>query len=101
MRGQGVKPRLVSVDDLPSQVEYVCNKILQAREAGVPLRRQVVLFRSGSHSDMLEVELAKRRIPFQKYGGLKFLEAAHVKDCLLYTSPSPRNRTRFRMPSSA
>ncbi|MBK6596760.1 MAG: ATP-dependent helicase [Proteobacteria bacterium] len=93
MRGQGVKPRLVSVDDLPSQVEYVCNKILQAREAGVPLRRQVVLFRSGSHSDMLEVELAKRRIPFQKYGGLKFLEAAHIKDLLgiLRWAENPRN----------
>ncbi|MEZ5513128.1 MAG: ATP-dependent helicase [Steroidobacteraceae bacterium] len=82
MRGQGAKPRLVTVDDLPSQVEYVCSRILQSREAGVPLKRQAVLFRTGSHSDMLEVELTKRRIPYVKYGGLKFLEAAHVKDLL-------------------
>jgi len=93
MRGQGVKPRLVSVDDLASQVEFVCNKILQAREAGVPLKRQAVLFRSGSHSDMLEIELTKRRIPFVKYGGLKFLEAAHIKDLLgiLRWADNPRN----------
>src|SRR6185369_1015050 len=57
-------------------------RILASREAGTPLRRQAVLFRSGSHSDMLEVELAKRKIPFVKFGGLKFLEAAHVKDLL-------------------
>ncbi len=82
IRGQGVRPRLVTVDELQSQAEYVVNEVLRRREANVPLKRQAVLFRSASHSDVLEVELAKRKVPFVKYGGLKFLEAAHIKDLL-------------------
>jgi DNA helicase-2/ATP-dependent DNA helicase PcrA len=94
MRGQGPRPKLVTVDDLPTQAEFICTRILAAREAGTPLRRQAVLFRSGSHSDLLEIELAKRKIPFVKYGGLKFLEAAHVKDLLaiLRWADNPRNQ---------
>jgi DNA helicase II / ATP-dependent DNA helicase PcrA len=93
MRGQGPRPKLVTVEDLPTQAEYVCTKILASREAGTPLKRQAVLFRTGTHSDLLEVELAKRKIPFVKYGGLKFLEAAHVKDLLavLRWADNPRN----------
>ena len=93
VRGAGQRPRLMTVDDLSAQAEYVCNEILRRREAGVTLRRQAVLFRSSSHSDVLEVELARRRIPFMKYGGLKFLEAAHVKDLLsiLRWVDNPRN----------
>ena len=93
IRGQGVRPRAVTVDELQSQAEYVCNEVLRRREANVPLKRQAVLFRSGSHSDVLEVELAKRKVPFVKYGGLKFLEAAHVKDlmALLRWADNPRN----------
>jgi DNA helicase-2/ATP-dependent DNA helicase PcrA len=82
MRGQGPRPKLVTVDDLPTQAEFICTRVLATREAGVALRRQAVLFRTGAHSDALEVELTKRKIPFVKYGGLKFLEAAHVKDLL-------------------
>jgi DNA helicase-2/ATP-dependent DNA helicase PcrA len=82
VRGAGVRPRLVTIADLAAQAEYVCNEVLRRREANVPLRRQAVLFRSSSHSDLLEVELARRHIPFVKYGGLKFLEAAHIKDLL-------------------
>jgi DNA helicase-2/ATP-dependent DNA helicase PcrA len=82
MRGQGPRPKLVTVDDLPTQAEFICTRVLAAREAGVSLRRQAVLFRTGTHSDVLEIELTKRKIPFVKYGGLKFLEAAHVKDLL-------------------
>ena len=82
IRGQGARPRVVTVDELQTQAEYVCTEVLKRREANVPLKRQAVLFRSASHSDMLEVELAKRKIPFVKYGGLKFLEAAHIKDLL-------------------
>lgn len=94
MRGQGPRPKLVTVDDLPTQAEFVCTRILASREAGIPLKRQAVLFRSGSHSDVLELELAKRKIPFVKYGGLKFLEAAHVKDLLaiLRWADNPRNQ---------
>jgi DNA helicase-2/ATP-dependent DNA helicase PcrA len=94
MRGQGPRPKLVTVDDLPTQAEFICTRVLASREAGVPLKRQAVLFRTGSHSDMLEIELAKRNIPFVKYGGLKFLEAAHVKDLLavLRWADNPRNQ---------
>ena len=94
MRGQGPRPKLVTVDDLPTQSEFICTRILASREAGTPLRRQAVLFRSGSHSDMLEIELAKRKIPCVKYGGLKFLVAAHVKDLLaiLRWADNPRNQ---------
>jgi DNA helicase-2/ATP-dependent DNA helicase PcrA len=82
------------VDDLPTQAEFICTRLLASREAGVPLRRQAVLFRTGAHSDVLEIELAKRKIPFVKYGGLKFLEAAHVKDLLavLRWADNPHNR---------
>jgi DNA helicase-2/ATP-dependent DNA helicase PcrA len=68
--------------------------ILQAREQGVPLRHQAVLFRSSHHSDLLELELVRRNIPYVKYGGLKFLEAAHVKDllALLRWADNPRHR---------
>ncbi|HEY4210414.1 MAG TPA: ATP-dependent helicase [Steroidobacteraceae bacterium] len=92
-RGQGVKPKLVTVEDLQTQAEYICTEVLRRREANVPLRRQAVLFRTSSHSDVLEIELAKRKIPFVKYGGLKFLEASHVKDlmCVLRWADNPRN----------
>ena len=85
---------LVTVDDLPTQAEFICTRVLASREAGIPLKRQAVLFRTGAHSDVLEIELAKRKIPFVKYGGLKFLEAAHVKDLLavLRWADNPRNQ---------
>ncbi len=86
-------PRYVTIDDLESQAEYVALQVLQRREAGVPLRRQAVLFRTGSHSDLLEVELTQRNIPFVKYGGLQFLEGSHVKDLIavLRWADNPRN----------
>jgi DNA helicase-2/ATP-dependent DNA helicase PcrA len=92
-RGQGARPRLFVVDDVAAQADLVCSEVLRRREANVALKRQAVLFRSSSHSDVLEVELAKRKIPFVKYGGLKFLEAAHVKDllALLRWADNPRN----------
>ena len=92
-RGPGPLPRYVSVDDLESQAEYVAQQVLLRREAGVALRRQAVLFRTSSHSDLLEIELTRRKIPFTKYGGLKFLEAAHVKDMIsvLRWADNPRN----------
>jgi DNA helicase II / ATP-dependent DNA helicase PcrA len=94
MRGQGPRPKMVTVDDLPTQAEFIATRVLASREAGVSLKRQAVLFRSGSHSDALEIELQKRKIPFVKYGGLKFLEAAHVKDLLsiLRWVDNPRNQ---------
>ncbi|HEV2272223.1 MAG TPA: ATP-dependent helicase [Steroidobacteraceae bacterium] len=92
-RGEGPRPRLVTVEDLQTQAECVCGEVLKRREANVPLRKQAVLFRSASHSDVLEVELGRRQIPFVKYGGLKFLEAGHIKDLLavLRWADNPRN----------
>ncbi|WP_018411565.1 ATP-dependent helicase [Methyloversatilis thermotolerans] len=76
------KPELVSVRDDADQAAFVIERILARRETGTRLRSQAVLFRTASHSMRLEIELARRNIPFVKYGGLKFLEAAHVKDLL-------------------
>jgi DNA helicase II / ATP-dependent DNA helicase PcrA len=92
-RGKGARSRIVTVDELQTQAEFVCAEILKRREANVPLRRQAVLFRSSSHSDVLELELGKRKIPYTKYGGLKFLEAGHVKDLMavLRWADNPRN----------
>lgn len=93
-KGAGHAPHYVTVADDQSQAEYVVARILETRERGVPLKRQAVLFRSSHHSDTLELELTRRNIPFVKYGGLKFLEAAHVKDLLsvLRWADNPKNR---------
>src|SRR5580698_61866 len=92
-RQSPVKPYYVALDDAQGQAEYIATKILAAREVGGSLRRHAILFRSSHHSDVLEVEFVKRNIPFVKYGGLKFLEAAHVKDMLsiLRWLENPRN----------
>ncbi|WP_414652339.1 ATP-dependent helicase [Ideonella sp.] len=88
------RPQLVAVDDELAQARWVCDQILARREGGLKLKSQAVLFRTSAHSAGLELELARRRIPFVKYGGLKFLEAAHVKDVLavLRWASNPRNR---------
>jgi DNA helicase-2/ATP-dependent DNA helicase PcrA len=90
----GAKPRYVTVADDEGQAHYVVTRVLEARERGVLLRNQAVLFRASHHSDLLELELVRRNIPYVKYGGLKFLEAAHVKDLLavLRWADNPRNR---------
>ncbi|WP_321898772.1 ATP-dependent helicase [Paraburkholderia heleia] len=76
------RPRLVTVADEATQARYVVEQILEAREAGMKLKQQAVLFRAAHHSATLEIELARRNIPFVKFGGLRFLDAAHVKDVL-------------------
>jgi DNA helicase-2/ATP-dependent DNA helicase PcrA len=88
------KPQLVTVRDGGDQAQYVAEKVLQYREDGIALKSQAVLFRSSSHSAQLEIELTRRGIPFVKYGGLKFLEAAHIKDVLgiLRWAENPRSR---------
>ena len=93
-KGDGPKPRLVTVADDAAQAQYAVTRVLEAREEGTELKRQAVLFRSSHHSDVLELELVKRNIPYLKYGGLKFLEAAHVKDALavLRWADNPKNR---------
>ena len=81
-RTSAQRPRLVAVRDDADQADFVVAQVLARREEGVKLRAQAVLFRAASHSARLEVELTRRNIPFVKFGGLKFLEAAHVKDVL-------------------
>src|SRR5206468_7126670 len=93
-------PQLVTVRDEADQARYVIEQVLEYREAGIALSAQAVLFRASHHSGPLEVELTRRNIPFVKYGGLKFLEAAHVKDllALLRWVENPRDRvTGFRV----
>jgi DNA helicase-2/ATP-dependent DNA helicase PcrA len=79
-RDGGPRPRLVRCHDATAEARLVVDTILEAHEQGRPLRSQAVLMRAAHHSDLLEIELTARRVPFVKYGGLKFLEAAHVKD---------------------
>lgn len=85
---------IVSVADETAQVEFVVNRVLANREAGMDLRAQAVLMRASHHSSQLEVELTRRNIPFLKYGGLKFLEAAHIKDvvAILRWADNPRDQ---------
>ncbi len=76
------RPVLRTCADEGAQAEAVCDSVLRRRESGVALKDQAVLFRAGHHADILELALSRRRIPYVKYGGLRFLEAAHVKDLL-------------------
>jgi DNA helicase II / ATP-dependent DNA helicase PcrA len=83
-RTGGEKPWLVASQDEQAQTRFVCDRIMELNEGGTPLREIAVLFRAGYLSADLEIELTNRRIPFEKWGGLKFLEAAHVKDVLAF-----------------
>jgi len=88
------KPRLVAVRDEAEQANHVCEEVLREREGGTLLKHQAVLFRASHHSGPLEIELTRRNIPFVKFGGLKFLDSAHVKDVLaaLRFAENPRDR---------
>src|SRR5580700_7088073 len=93
-RASGAKPQLVTVRDEADQARCVVERVLENREGGALLKQQAVLFRTSSHSGPLEVELTRRNIPFVKFGGLKFLDAAHIKDmlALLRFVENPRDR---------
>ena len=88
------RPMLVTVKDEIDQAAYIVEQMLANREIGMTLKQQAVLFRTSSHSNALEIELTRRNIPFVKFGGLKFLDAAHVKDMLavMRFSQNPRDR---------
>ena len=90
----GAKPAYVTVEDGDAEAEFVVEAVLAGREEGMELKEQAVLFRAAHHSDRLELELVRRNIPYVKYGGLKFLEAAHVKDLLaiLKWAENPKNQ---------
>lgn len=93
-RESAARPRLVNVRDEADQARFVAGQVLENREHGSALKQQAVLFRASHHSGPLEVELTRRNIPFRKFGGLKFLDAAHVKDvlALLRFVENPRDR---------
>jgi len=96
-REGGQPPELVFPRDESEQAGEVCERVLAAREEGMELRAQAVLFRTGHDSDQLELELTRRGIPFVKYGGLRFIEAAHVKDliALLRLSDNPADEVSW------
>ncbi|MFT4184781.1 MAG: ATP-dependent helicase, partial [Rhizobium sp.] len=99
-RQSAERPRLVTVRDEADQARYVADQVLENREGGARLKQQAVLFRASHHSGPLEVELTRRNIPFVKFGGLKFLDSAHVKDMLaaLRFAQNPRDRVAgFRL----
>jgi len=87
-------PRLVAVRDESEQAGFVVEQVLARRENGIALKSQAVLFRTAHHSARLELELTRRNIPFVKFGGLRYLEAAHVKDvlALMRWAQNPRDR---------
>ncbi len=92
-RDGGEPPQLVTCQDESDQAEFLIREILRRREEGLDLRRQAVLYRTSHHSVLLEGELTRRNIPYVKFGGLKFLEAAHIKDLLslLRLAENPRD----------
>jgi DNA helicase-2/ATP-dependent DNA helicase PcrA len=92
-RDGGARPELVFCRDEGEEASELVDRVLEHREQGVLLRQQAVLMRAASHSDVLELELARRQIPFVKYGGIRYLEAAHVKDylALINVSANPSN----------
>lgn len=94
------RPKLVTVKSETEQANFIIDQVLANRETGMTLKQQAVLFRTSSHSGPLEVELTRRNIPFVKFGGLKFLDSAHVKDMLavLRFAQNPRDRVAgFRL----
>jgi DNA helicase II / ATP-dependent DNA helicase PcrA len=93
-KASNIRPELIMVPDEAEQARWVATRILEQRQGGLALKSQAVLFRTSSHSAALELELTRRQIPFVKFGGLKFLEAAHIKDVLavLRFAQNPRGR---------
>lgn len=83
-REGGERPWLVTTRDEQEQTRFVVERLLELHEEGIPLRDIAVLFRAAYMSADLEIELTNRKIPYEKWGGLKFLEAAHVKDVLAF-----------------
>jgi DNA helicase-2/ATP-dependent DNA helicase PcrA len=81
-RGPGTAPLLVRCHDEATQAREICARVLDAHEDGAALRDQAVLVRAAHHSDVLEIELSARKIPYVKFGGLRFTDTAHVKDFL-------------------
>jgi ATP-dependent DNA helicase UvrD/PcrA len=93
-RRSKVKPALIEVADERAQASMIAQQIINARSQGTALKQQAVLFRDARHSTPLELELTRRRVPFRKFGGFKFLEAAPIKAVIsvLRWCENPRDR---------
>ena len=83
-KAPGERPALIRAVRETQQSRFVAQKILELQDEGVPLDDIAVLFRSSFHAFDLEVELSKRGIPFEKRGGFRFIETAHVKELLAH-----------------
>jgi DNA helicase-2/ATP-dependent DNA helicase PcrA len=81
---EGDAPLLIQAESEQMQSRFVCQRVLELREEGVPLWDMAVLFRSSFHSFDLEMELTRHNIPFVKRGGFQFMETAHIKDLLAH-----------------
>ncbi|AYV54316.1 ATP-dependent helicase [Leptospira kmetyi] len=80
----GPVPAVLQFTDELEEAEGIADILLQKKEEGIPFQRMSVLFRAGWNSNQLELVLAKRNIPFVKFGGRKFIETAHIKDLLSF-----------------
>jgi DNA helicase-2/ATP-dependent DNA helicase PcrA len=84
IKNSGVLPVVVSIEDTRQQAAFVCQRVLQLRDEGVPLRDMAVLYRAHFHSMELELELMRRRIPYVVRSGIRYFERAHIKDVLAH-----------------
>jgi len=84
VRSGGVKPAVVPLRNVYQQAEFVAQRILELADAGVPLKEMAILYRAHYHSMELQMELTRRRIPFEIRSGIRFFEQAHVKDVVSY-----------------
>ncbi|MDO6393282.1 ATP-dependent helicase [Leptospira santarosai] len=80
----GPIPNVLQFEDELEEAEGIAKILLQKKEEGIPFKKMSVLFRAGWNSNQLELVLAKRNIPFVKFGGRKFIETAHIKDLLSF-----------------
>ncbi len=80
-----IKPALISASDMKTEAEFIAQRVLElSEEENIPLNDICVLARSSRMTYQLEIELAKKSIPYKKFGGMKFIEAAHVKDVIAH-----------------
>jgi DNA helicase-2/ATP-dependent DNA helicase PcrA len=98
VRDAGVLPALVPLRDVHQQAEFVAQRILELREEGIPLKEMAVLYRAHTHAMELQMELARRGIPFLVRAGVRFFEQAHIKDVLAHLRfiANPRDELAFK-----
>lgn len=84
VRESSEKPQLVPAQNAPQEAQFIAQQITTLRDSGTPLREIAVLFRAAFHSQMLELELMRRDLPYEYRGGLKFFERAHIKDLVMH-----------------